>query len=127
MKTKRKSFLLLVVITQRLRQVFTTAVFIAVKWKVMIWKWFQAYSTPNYRNVLVSPIGLKLVLALLYEGSGGLTEREFQNNLQFPLDKQHFRENFQNILQALQVRVQSRGRSCKQFWTFSRAKEKNTF
>jgi serpin peptidase inhibitor clade A protein 3 len=66
------------------------------------WKLLKAYSTPNYRNVLVSPIGLKLVLALLYEGSGGLTEREFQNNLQFPLDKQHFRENFQNILQALQ-------------------------
>jgi hypothetical protein len=38
MKTKRKSFLLRVVITQRLRQVFTTAVFIAVKLKVMIWK-----------------------------------------------------------------------------------------
>lgn len=68
-----------------------------------MYKLFQAFSTPNSRNVLISPIGLKLVLALLYEGSGGLTEKEFQNILQFPIEKSKMREHYKNISKALQV------------------------
>ncbi|RZC35848.1 serpin B6, partial [Asbolus verrucosus] len=65
------------------------------------WKLLKTFSTPQYRNVLISPIGLKLILALLYEGSGGITEKEFQNVLQFPVQKQVNRENFQKIIEAL--------------------------
>ena len=84
-----------------MKQVFTFN--IITKSKITTYKWFQAYSTPNNRNVLISPIGLKLVLALLYEGSGGLTEKEFQNVLQFPIDKKNIRDNFERVLSALQV------------------------
>ncbi|KAJ3639326.1 hypothetical protein Zmor_002691 [Zophobas morio] len=79
------------------------AYFPAVEWSdTFDWKLLKAYSTPNNRNVLISPIGLKLVLALLYEGSGGLTEKEFQNVLQFPIDKKNIRDNFERVLSALQ-------------------------
>ncbi|XP_064215255.1 serpin peptidase inhibitor 5 isoform X1 [Tribolium castaneum] len=79
------------------------AYFPASEWSdTFDWKLLKAFSTPNSRNVLISPIGLKVVLALLYEGSGGLTEKEFQNVLQFPIEKSKMREQFKNISKALQ-------------------------
>lgn len=52
---------------------------------------------------MISPIALKLVLALLYEGSGGKTEKEFQMHLQFDVNKTVVRQKFLDIIQALEV------------------------
>ncbi|KAK9889266.1 hypothetical protein WA026_004545 [Henosepilachna vigintioctopunctata] len=66
------------------------------------WQLLKVFADPKYKNVIISPISLKLVLALLYEGSSGSTEKEFQSVLHFPVQKQVVRENFYNILESLQ-------------------------
>lgn len=53
--------------------------------------------------MLLSPISLKIILALLYEGASGGTKREIQAVLQFPLSKQETRSRFERILRTLQV------------------------
>ncbi|KAJ8926902.1 hypothetical protein NQ314_020754 [Rhamnusium bicolor] len=63
-------------------------------------------SLPNTKNVLLSPISLKLILALLYQGSSGPTEREFQNVLQF-YDKKTVNDDYSRILSTLQASERS--------------------
>lgn len=65
------------------------------------WKLFKALA-PKYHNIVVSPISLKLVLALLYQGSSGSTKREFESVLQF-LDKGIVRNEFRQMLESLQI------------------------
>ncbi|KAJ8957705.1 hypothetical protein NQ318_017600 [Aromia moschata] len=65
------------------------------------WMLMKELASDN-RNVLVSPISLKIVLALLYEGSSGATEREFQNVLQFG-SKKEVRDQYHDTLASLQV------------------------
>lgn len=65
------------------------------------WQVLKAISNIKFKNVIVSPISLKLVLALLYEGSSGATEKEFQKVLGFPTDKKLVSEHFARILETL--------------------------
>ena len=58
----------------------------------------------GYRNVLVSPLSLKITLALLYEGSQGATEKEIQTVLNFPEDKESLRTNYSKLLDMFYVR-----------------------
>ncbi|KAL3289709.1 hypothetical protein HHI36_023109 [Cryptolaemus montrouzieri] len=67
------------------------------------WMFLKAFADSKYKNVILSPISLKIVLALLYEGSSGSTAKEFQNILLFPEKKQIVRENFYRIIQALKT------------------------
>lgn len=54
------------------------------------------------RNVLISPLSLKLALVMLYEGSSGSTEKQFQSIMQFP-QKAEIQEKYKSILKTLQV------------------------
>ncbi|XP_045481195.1 uncharacterized protein LOC123685563 [Harmonia axyridis] len=65
------------------------------------WQLLKEFADPQYKNVIISPISLKILLGLLYEGSSGSTEKEFQNVLHFPADKKLVGENFNQILEAL--------------------------
>ncbi|XP_074033585.1 serine protease inhibitor 2 [Leptinotarsa decemlineata] len=65
------------------------------------WKIFKEVSS-DFRNTLISPISIKIVLALLYEGSSGVTKREFENVLQFT-DKADVQEQYRDILNKLQA------------------------
>lgn len=58
-------------------------------------------SIDDGRNVLISPISLKVVLGLLYEGASGATEREFQTVLNFPLDKRINRQRYRSFVDDL--------------------------
>lgn len=63
----------------------------------------QALSLNNSGNVLISPISLKIILALLYEGASGATRREIQTVLQFSSINQDVRRRFEQILDTLKV------------------------
>ncbi|XP_044764996.1 uncharacterized protein LOC123321453 [Coccinella septempunctata] len=66
------------------------------------WQLLKEFADPKYKNVIISPISLKILLGLLYEGSSGSTEKEFQNVLKFSAQKRVVGENFFEILEALQ-------------------------
>ncbi|KAG5892828.1 hypothetical protein JTB14_033392 [Gonioctena quinquepunctata] len=65
------------------------------------WKILKEYSS-EFRNILISPISIRIILALLYQGSSGLTMREFENVMQFT-DKDSVKEQYRNILSNLQA------------------------
>lgn len=69
------------------------------------WKLLKEFSS-KYRNVILSPISLKLLLALLYQGSSGPTQREFEGVLQY-IDKKTVDEDYSRILSALQASERS--------------------
>ncbi|KAJ8981485.1 hypothetical protein NQ317_007011 [Molorchus minor] len=56
----------------------------------------------KYRNVLLSPISIKLILALLYQGSSGATEREFKTVLRYS-DRKTVDEDYKQIISTLQI------------------------
>lgn len=58
----------------------------------------------KHSNVLISPVSLKLVLALLYEGSGGETAKEFQSVLGFQ-NKDESKDYFNKTLALIQVLI----------------------
>ncbi|XP_057657339.1 serine protease inhibitor 27A-like [Diorhabda carinulata] len=64
------------------------------------WRIVKEYS-PLYRNLLVSPISLKTILSLLYQGASGITKRELENVLQFT-DQESAKQECRNILNKLQ-------------------------
>ncbi|CAH1103652.1 unnamed protein product [Psylliodes chrysocephalus] len=64
------------------------------------WQLLQELS-PHHKNVLISPISLKLIFGLLYQGSTSVTEKEFQSLLNFE-NKDAVKNNYSNILAALQ-------------------------
>ncbi|CAH1153432.1 unnamed protein product [Phaedon cochleariae] len=64
------------------------------------WTLFKEFATQN-RNVLLSPVSLKVILALLYQGSSEGTAREFQSVLQFG-DKKTVLEHYGRMLTSLQ-------------------------
>ncbi|XP_072395805.1 serine protease inhibitor 27A-like [Diabrotica undecimpunctata] len=73
-----------------------------VNWSnIFDWKILKEYS-PTYKNLLVSPISLRIILALLYQGSSGITKREFESVMHFT-DQQSVREEFRDIINKLQV------------------------
>ncbi|GJQ65738.1 SRPN3 [Trypoxylus dichotomus] len=66
------------------------------------WRLLQKFtSDKGYKNVILSPLSLKLVMALLYEGAGGLTEKEFRTVLKFPEDKSVIRQKYNQLLDIL--------------------------
>ncbi|KAJ8950296.1 hypothetical protein NQ318_021153, partial [Aromia moschata] len=69
------------------------------------WKILKEFAS-KYRNVVISPISVKLVLALLYQGSGGFTERQFQDVLQFA-NKKTVDEDYRRIISTLQASERS--------------------
>lgn len=66
------------------------------------WKLLKAFASKDYKNVLISPLSLKLVLALLYEGASGETALQFQRTLGFPDDRKALREKYAEIIDVLQ-------------------------
>lgn len=66
------------------------------------WKFLKAFSAKSNKNVLLSPFSLKLVLSLLYEGSSGDTEREFQKALNLPANKTILSLKYNEVLKGLQ-------------------------
>ncbi|KRT81068.1 hypothetical protein AMK59_5123 [Oryctes borbonicus] len=72
------------------------------------WILLQKFTSDRgYKNVILSPLSLKLVMAVLYEGSGGLTENEFKNVLKFPEDKSVNRKKYNELLDILIEKRQS--------------------
>ncbi|GLV37693.1 Serpin 27A [Carabus blaptoides fortunei] len=67
------------------------------------WNLLKALENPEFGNVLVSPLSIKLVLAMLYEGATGATEKELERILQLPVSRQATRDRFQQILSSLQT------------------------
>ncbi|KAF2884871.1 hypothetical protein ILUMI_21290 [Ignelater luminosus] len=65
------------------------------------WKLLKAVSANERRNVLISPLSLKLALVMLYEGSEGQTEKQFQSILQFP-ERAEIKAKYKSILKHLQ-------------------------
>lgn len=59
------------------------------------------YGSGSSGNVLMSPVSLKIVLALLYEGAAGNTEKEFQAVLNFDNQKRANAQRFQAIIESL--------------------------
>nr|XP_023013441.1 uncharacterized protein LOC111503378 [Leptinotarsa decemlineata] len=64
------------------------------------WQLLKTFSS-QYRNVIVSPISLKVILALLYQGATANTAKEFEHVLHF-INKTSSKEHFSNILAGLQ-------------------------
>lgn len=54
-------------------------------------------------NMLLSPISLKIVLVLLYEGAQDETAHELATAMQLPANENVIRKRFSTILQSLQV------------------------
>nr|CAD7438503.1 unnamed protein product [Timema bartmani] len=67
------------------------------------WQLCKAIHNKEDENVVVSPIGVKLVLAMLFEGAIGNTARELMKTLQLPETRQSSRTKFSSILQSLQM------------------------
>jgi serine protease inhibitor len=65
---------------------------------------FQKLAEAQEGNVVVSPIGVKIVLAMLYEGSLGKTAAEIKTVLELPETRGAVRKRFGTILASLQVR-----------------------
>ncbi|XP_057655846.1 heparin cofactor 2-like [Diorhabda carinulata] len=64
------------------------------------WSFLQELA-PQYKNVIVSPISLKLILGLLYQGSESESEKEFQRILNYR-NKEIVKEKYTDILNNLQ-------------------------
>lgn len=60
-------------------------------------------SKNSTENILVSPISLKLVLVLLYEGAQDQSAYEIAGAIQLPATQSTIRKRFSTILQSLQV------------------------
>lgn len=63
---------------------------------------FQALGSSDFGNVLVSPLSLKLILSMLYEGASGSTKIELEHILEVTSSNQSLiREKFQRIIESL--------------------------
>lgn len=61
----------------------------------------QAFKSPDTENVIISPFSVKVVLAMLYEGTTGPTELDLKKVLNFPISKHATRERFQLVMNSL--------------------------
>lgn len=64
---------------------------------------FQEVANADPGNVLISPISIKILLNMLYEGSSGETAKELEKKLQLPSDKNLARMKASAVLRSLQV------------------------
>lgn len=73
------------------------------RFDIFDWTFFKSISKKYSKNVIISPISLKIALVLLYEGAQGETAYELANILQLPATRNATRKKFSNILQSLQT------------------------
>ncbi|XP_049847032.1 serine protease inhibitor 2-like [Schistocerca gregaria] len=66
------------------------------------WALCRALDARYPGNVVVSPIGVKMVLAMLYEGATGDTARELEAGLLLTKDRQQTRDKYSAIVASLQ-------------------------
>lgn len=67
---------------------------------------FQAVGARTMGNVVISPISLKLVLAMLYEGAKGNTSKQLEKALNImPHARSFTATKFSSILQSLEVSI----------------------
>ena len=66
-----------------------------------------------HANIVVSPLSIKLLLALIMEGSGGQTSTEILRALQLPLDN---RVSASALLQKLQSLILAPVRALSALW-----------
>ncbi|XP_018330333.1 uncharacterized protein LOC108740504 [Agrilus planipennis] len=79
---------------------FEDAYYPALHWSDEFdWKLFKSVNGDG-SNVLISPLSLKIALAIIYEGAAGLTETEFQDVLNFQ-SKESVRLHYSNIIKSL--------------------------
>ncbi|XP_066582525.1 uncharacterized protein [Prorops nasuta] len=67
------------------------------------WNLFRTMSKKCSGNLLVSPISIKLALALLFEGAQDQSAYELANVLQLPVSRSATRDRFNHILRSLQA------------------------
>ncbi|KAF5288380.1 hypothetical protein FQA39_LY15470 [Lamprigera yunnana] len=65
------------------------------------WQLLKAVSKEHQKNVMISPLSLKLALVILYEGSEGSTKKEFQSVLQYPEKKSEIRKKYETVLKDI--------------------------
>ncbi|XP_063832706.1 uncharacterized protein LOC135081854 [Ostrinia nubilalis] len=68
------------------------------------WSLTKRLSASSDTNFLLSPLGLKLALAILTEAATGLTRSELQSVLGFEMDRVAVRRKFANIVNSLQYK-----------------------
>ncbi|XP_017772391.1 PREDICTED: uncharacterized protein LOC108559574 [Nicrophorus vespilloides] len=66
------------------------------------WTLLKAVVKENRGNIIISPISLKIVLALVYEAAAGTTETELREVLKFHQNKTFVRQEYSNIIDSLQ-------------------------
>ncbi|KAF7268462.1 hypothetical protein GWI33_018352 [Rhynchophorus ferrugineus] len=82
-------------------QEYSDSYYPSIQWSDSFdWKLLKVLANQS-SNVLISPLSLRLVLAILYEGSSGSTQREFEQGLKFS-KKSTVREQFKESLNSLQ-------------------------
>ncbi|KAK1136414.1 hypothetical protein K0M31_000972 [Melipona bicolor] len=70
---------------------------------VFDWTLFRTMSKNSTENILISPISLKLVLVLLYEGAQDQSAYEIAGAIQLPATQSTIQKRFSTILQSLQT------------------------
>ncbi|XP_068619932.1 uncharacterized protein [Battus philenor] len=68
------------------------------------WTLTKRVAASSEENFLLSPLGLKLALAILTEAATGATQAELSSVLGFDLDKSQVRKKFASILDSLQTK-----------------------
>ncbi|KAJ8709120.1 hypothetical protein PYW07_008946 [Mythimna separata] len=66
------------------------------------WTLTKRVAASSDQNFLLSPLGLKLALAILTEAATGVTQNELSSVLGFDLDRNLVRRKFANIIESLQ-------------------------
>lgn len=66
------------------------------------WTLTKRVAAVSDKNFLVSPLGLKLALAILTEAATGVTQNELSSVLGFDLDRNLVRSKFSTIIESLQ-------------------------
>lgn len=70
---------------------------------VFDWQLCKQLSAQESGNVVVSPVSIKLVLAMLYEGAAGNTARELERTLHLP-ERLQTRKKFTAVLDSLMIK-----------------------
>ncbi|XP_033314153.1 uncharacterized protein LOC117213042 [Bombus bifarius] len=73
------------------------------RFSIFDWALFRTMSKKYSGNMLLSPISLKIVLVLLYEGAQDETAHELATAMQLPANENVIRKRFSTILQSLQT------------------------
>lgn len=66
------------------------------------WTLTKRVAAVSDKNFLISPLGLKLALAILTEAATGVTQNELSSVLGFDLDRNVVRSKFSTIIESLQ-------------------------